>query len=173
MCDPLTITAIAVTTAASVATSTISAKQQAAMAKQQQESARRNELIQQETLRTRAIQEADAAALRKQELTDSAREALAVADVSAGEGGVGGNSVRSIARDIERQRLAGINAIERNEGATQDQLGLEAQGVRANLARNISNINPGTGPALAGLTGAVQGVGQGLMLGQGINELRS
>lgn len=169
MCDPVSLSIAAVTigvasTAASTTTSAMQAQAQADMAKRSAEDARRNEQIQQETLRTRALQEADAANLRKQALTDSAREALAVADVSAGEGGVGGNSVRAIARDIERQRLAGINAVERNDDATQEQLALEARGVRARAAREINSLNPGMGPGLAATNSALQGLGNTLML---------
>lgn len=142
------------------------AKAQEKQAKAQARSIRQGELIQQETLRTRAVQEADAAAIRKQQLTDQARETLAIADVSAAESGVGGNSVRSIARDINRQRLAGINAVDRNQDATQAQLALEQRGVRAGAARQINSLNPGVGAGYAATQGALQGLAQGLQLTQ-------
>lgn len=169
MCDPVTLglTAVAigtVSTVTSTASAAVQAQTQASMAKRSAKDARRNEQIQQETLRTRALQEADAASLRKQELTDTAREALSVANVSAGEGGIGGTSVRAIARDIERQRLTGINAIDRNESATQEQLSLEARGVRARAAREINSLNPGMGAGLAATNAALQGLGNTLML---------
>lgn len=161
---PIAVGTALVGTATSTATSAIGAQTQAQMAKKQARAARRSEEIQQETLRTRGLQEADATAIRKQQLTDQAREALAIADVSAGESGVGGNSVRSIARDINRQRLAGINAADRNLDATQDQISLEQRGVRARTARQINSINPGPGAGLAATNAAIQGLGNTLML---------
>ena len=178
MCDFITPTVAAIgiglaSAAASTTTSVLASQAQAAGAKRQARAAHQSEVLQQETLRQRAVQEADAAAIRKQQLTDSAREALATADVSAAESGVGGNSVRNIARNINRQRLAGINAVDRNQDATQAQLALERQGLRAATAREINSLNPGVGAGLAGTSAALQGLGNTLSLANAASNIET
>ncbi|MCR9093371.1 MAG: hypothetical protein NXI30_04070 [bacterium] len=156
MCEPVTMAVLGATFAAE------SAKTQEKMASRSASSALRSGRIQQNTIRKRQIQEARAAGLKKQEVRDAAQRAQSVNQVATGEAGIGGRTVKALARDIRRRELAGIAAVDRNEDAVQEQLALEAQGANAATARSISAINPGPGAGIAATEGGLRGISQGL-----------
>lgn len=161
MCDPFSVATIYAATAG------VQADTQKKAASSQAKATRAAAAQQRRQVAKRQVQEERSASQRKQAITDDAQAALSTATVSAAEGGVGGSGspvVAAIARDIRRQRLEGINAVDDNLAATQDQLQEQQAGITAQANRQINAINPGPGIGLALGPALIQGAATGAQL---------
>jgi multidrug efflux pump subunit AcrA (membrane-fusion protein) len=172
MCDPVSISLIAATTAISMGTSMASASAQAQQAKAQEEAAQQAHLLEQQALAERQLQEAESASDRQDQVNLEAQRAASTAQLTAAEAGVGGGSVRARLAQIERDRMAGVVAVQRNEEVTQAQLGRQREGRTAQLSRELTSIDRGPGMGMAALTGGLSGVSTGLSIAGGVKDIR-
>ncbi|MET3601121.1 hypothetical protein ABID12_003072 [Martelella mangrovi] len=92
------------------------------------------------TLMNRMVQENMAAVLEEDEIRRSGRSARATAQVNADARGVSGASVDMIAGDISRQEGEALTVRGMNAAATQQQLLLEGQAVKARSDTSIYNL---------------------------------
>ncbi|MBW9073294.1 virion core protein, T7 gp14 family [Agrobacterium deltaense] len=103
MCDPITMVAAALGTAQTV-TGYIGERQAAAaqnaMVRENQKAANANLVREYADVQTRQIQEEDAAAVQKQDISREARAARATTMAAAGEAGVSGLSVDALLADV-------------------------------------------------------------------------
>lgn len=160
MCDPLAIT----TVVTAVVATTVSVEQQKAQAKAQAKTQKRanqniktEQGLKQAALARRGLQEADAADERAQLVRDETERALALAQTSAGEANVEGQSAASIARIIERRGQTGIRAVEKNDEFLQEQLLSDALGVDADARRKTNSLGPRIDPTSVAINAALAG----------------
>lgn len=146
MCDPTTLFI-----ASQVAATTIGIAQQRATAKAQNKVFEANKLIaQKEAARqfsevdTRILQERRAAAQRLQSIAEQSSKALGQSIVSAGEGGVAGNSVQILFNEFVRQNLESKFRIGEQLEDVQNQLQQNKKAIQANLERQVLSSAPTT-----------------------------
>ena len=142
MCEPATITAIALGTAQAGMTivgQQQQAKTQAKVQKNASEAERQRYLQEVSSMRVQQGQEEVAAAQRIQESTRKAREARATARVSAGEAGVAGLSVDALINDLTREeanyRFATNQQLQMNDVNRTMQLDQAGLGFTNNMLR--------------------------------------
>ena len=142
MCDPVTLTALALGAAqagAQVHGQRQQAKTQAKVQKNASIAERQRYLAEVSSMRVQQGQEQVAAAQRIQEATRKAREARSTARVSAGEAGVAGLSVDALINDLTREqaehRFATTQQLEMNDVNRQMQLKDAGLGFTNNMLR--------------------------------------
>lgn len=168
MCEPVTI--MAISTAISVGTSMASAAAQSKQANAQEDAARQAHLLEQQALAERQLQEAESASERQDAVNMEAQRAASTAQLTAAEAGVGGGSVRARLAQIERDRMSGVIAVQRNEEVLQSQIGRQREGRTAQLSRELTSIDRGPGMGMAALTGGLSGVSTGLSIYGGMKN---
>ncbi|MDC1295540.1 hypothetical protein N8077_04325 [Myxococcota bacterium] len=177
MCDFITPTVMAgiaiASAAASAAASGVAAADQADQAKAQADAARQAENIEQQMMVERQLQEADASAQKTLAIRDEAELAKSTVELTSSEAGISGSSsVRRKLAQVKRNRLEGVAAVENNAEAVQSQLSAERQGRRAQMGRELSQINTGPGVGMASFTGGLNGLSTGLSLAGGMKTLK-
>lgn len=116
------------------------AKAQEAANKRAAQSAIVSANAQTQALHARELQEREAALQQKREVQSEARKAESRVVTSAGEAGITGLSLDSLLFDIGFTRGENERAIEANQDFTAEQLGRQAQGVRAQAAGRIASL---------------------------------
>lgn len=149
MCEPLTIMTAALS-AASTVTGFIGAQQQAKaqnqMVRENQKAANANLVREYADVQTRQIQEEDAAAVQKQDLSREARAARATTMAAAGEAGVSGLSVDALLADVYGKEATAKDRILQNTGFTTHNLTREMDGLKAKAKDRINSMPWATGP---------------------------
>jgi hypothetical protein len=156
MCEPVSI--IAGTTAVIGAGSAIAGHVGAANARaKNSKAAYEAGREEQRLIGLRQQQEVEGASLTIMQADRKAREADALARVSAGESGVAGASVDLLLADLERQRLEFSTGTKRNLQNQLDQGQMEKQAAFAGTRNRIAST-PGPNPFLTGLQIAGSGL---------------
>ena len=156
MCDPLSITAAALSVGSTIA----SADAQRSQNFQNKKAARDALTVQNRDISIRALQERIAAAQESQALNKQAAEAASLTNVSAAGGNVGGMTVDMLIQDVENTRLEGLDRIAQQSDVTQSGLMRERSGALA-TSRNRANQTSGPNPFAVGLrigSGVIDGV---------------
>lgn len=147
MCEPISITAIALSSFAAVSSFT-GQRQQAAQIESDNaafEEVNRSEAISDALLSFRDIniRELEESIAASETTFDSSLEAQAAAStaaVAAGEAGVSGNSVDALLADFKAQQARRKDRINQNLGLNLAQLERQKQGIRANARSRINSF---------------------------------
>ncbi len=162
MCDPITMVAAALGTAQTV-TGYIGERQAAAaqnaMARENQKAANANLVREYADVQTRQIQEEDAAAVQKQDISREARAARATTMAAAGEAGVSGLSVDALLADVYGKEATAKDRISQNSGFTTSNLTREMDGLKAKAQDRINSMPWATGPSPFAAALKIGGVG--------------
>lgn len=162
MCDPVTITALAVASAgATIAQQQHAANEQNRYQKFVYGERKEAALETFNQLREREFQERAKAAQDIRRVTSQARMAQAQAKVSALEGGAAGGSVNALLAQFERGELANVGIVENNLATTSRQLHQQAvaAGHIEGPQKAFGPLDSGIGIAAAGLQLASAGIG--------------
>lgn len=169
MCDPVTLTVIAV---AGTAASILQNQQQAQAANEYEEAlyGQRKEAAVETfaALRERELQERAKASQDVQQVTTLARQASSAAKLQALESGTAGVSVGLLLDQFERQQLSNISVIRSNLGATTRQIRAQerAAGRLQGPATTLGPLDTPLGIVTSGLQVAGAGL-QAHQLGKG------
>lgn len=150
MCEPLTLTAAAfgvLQTGMEFIGAQQQAKQQNDMVRQNQRAANENLVREYADVQTRQIQEEDAAAVQKQDLSREARAARATTVAAAGEAGVSGLSVDALLADVYGKEATAKDRISQNTGFTTENLTREMDGLKAKAKDRINSMPWASGPS--------------------------
>jgi hypothetical protein len=98
--------------------------------------------LQQKQLQARAVQEGEKASQEQQAVSLDAARARATARTAAGESGVAGLSLDALLSDFTRSEAMYRDTSNRNLQGVREQLGYEAEGVRATSRGQINAIRP-------------------------------
>ncbi|MFB7147759.1 virion core protein, T7 gp14 family [Agrobacterium deltaense] len=162
MCDPITMVAAALGTAQTV-TGYMGERQAAAaqnaMVRENQKAANANLVREYADVQTRQIQEEDAAAVQKQDLSREARAARATTMAAAGEAGVSGLSVDALLADVYGKEATAKDRISQNSGFTTANLTREMDGLKAKAQDRINSMPWATGPSPFAAALKIGGVG--------------
>lgn len=162
MCDPITMVAAALGTAQTV-TGYIGERQAAAaqnaMVRENQKAANANLVREYADVQTRQIQEEDAAAVQKQDISREARAARATTMAAAGEAGVSGLSVDALLADVYGKEATAKDRISQNSGFTTSNLTREMDGLKAKAQDRINSMPWATGPSPFAAALKIGGVG--------------
>ncbi|TRA85481.1 hypothetical protein EXN24_23650 [Rhizobium rhizogenes] len=162
MCDPITMVAAALGTAQTV-TGYMGERQAAAaqnaMVRENQKAANANLVREYADVQTRQIQEEDAAAVQKQDLSREARAARATTMAAAGEAGVSGLSVDALLADVYGKEATAKDRISQNSGFTTSNLTREMDGLKAKAQDRINSMPWATGPSPFAAALKIGGVG--------------
>jgi hypothetical protein len=150
MCDPFSITSLALSASASIASYQAQAKNAQAQAKYQNQVAlQTGQLAQQNYLQQtgEAGNEISQGGLQvSQELSlnkTRGLQAAASADTAAAEGGVGGNSVDELLQDFRHQEAMAADSIKTNQSFTTDQIINQEKSLQAQAQGRIASSRPG------------------------------
>ena len=152
MCDPITmaVSSFAIGAAQTV-TSYMGDKQAAAtqnaMVRENQKAANANLVREYADVQTRQIQEEDAAAIQKQDISREARAARATTMAAAGEAGVSGLSVDALLADVHGKEATAKDRISQNSGFTTSNLTREMDGLKAKAQDRINSMPWASGPS--------------------------
>lgn len=162
MCDPITMVAAALGTAQTV-TGYIGERQAAAaqnaMVRENQRASNANLVREYADVQTRQIQEEDAAAVQKQDISREARAARATTMAAAGEAGVSGLSVNALLADVYGKETTAKDRISQNSGFTTSNLTREMDGLKAKAQDRINSMPWATGPSPFAAALKIGGVG--------------
>lgn len=162
MCDPITMVAAALGTAQTV-TGYVGERQAAAaqnaMVRENQKAANANLVREYADVQTRQIQEEDAAAVQKQDISREARAARATTMAAAGEAGVSGLSVDALLADVYGKEATAKDRISQNSGFTTSNLTREMDGLKAKAQDRINSMPWVTGPSSFAAALKIGGVG--------------
>ncbi|MCZ7973388.1 hypothetical protein O9X80_02610 [Agrobacterium salinitolerans] len=162
MCDPITMVAAALGTAQTV-TGYIGERQAAAaqnaMVRENQRASNANLVREYADVQTRQIQEEDAAAVQKQDISREARAARATTMAAAGEAGVSGLSVDALLADVYGKEATAKDRISQNSGFTTSNLTREMDGLKAKAQDRINSMPWATGPSPFAAALKIGGVG--------------
>lgn len=162
MCDPITMVAAALGTAQTV-TGYMGERQAAAtqnaMVRENQKAANANLVREYADVQTRQIQEEDAAAIQKQDISREARAARATTMAAAGEAGVSGLSVDALLADVYGKEATAKDRISQNSGFTTSNLTREMDGLKAKAQDRINSMPWATGPSPLAAALKIGGVG--------------
>jgi hypothetical protein len=152
MCGPLAMAATSLAIGATQTVTSYMGEQQAAaaqnaMVRQNQQAANANLVREYADVQTRQIQEEDAAATQKQDLSREARAARATTMAAAGEAGVSGLSVDALVADVYGKEATAKDRISQNTGFTTENLTREMDGLKAKAQDRINSIPWATGPS--------------------------
>lgn len=154
MCDPITLTTLAISVASSAA-GFVSEMQGAAAQTQYAEQNKVNARVAYEDT-TRAINEQqsqalEAAAADKFDTALEARSARATNAVAAGESGISGNTVDGLMRDIYAQQGRYEDRINENTDWSIAQLQQQKRGAGAQMVDRTNAVQPGQKPSFLNL----------------------
>lgn len=135
------------------------AKQQNAMVRENQKAANANLVREYADVQTRQIQEEDAAAVQKQDLSREARAARATTMAAAGEAGVSGLSVDALLADVYGKEATAKDRISQNNGFTTQNLTREMDGLKANAQDRINSMPWSSGPSPFAAALKIGGIG--------------
>ncbi|MDR6816270.1 hypothetical protein J2X76_001424 [Neorhizobium sp. 2083] len=135
------------------------AKQQNAMVRENQRAANENLVREYADVQTRQIQEEDAAAAQKQDLSREARAARATTMAAAGEGGVSGLSVDALLADVYGKEATAKDRISQNTGFTTENLTREMDGLKAKAKDRINSMPWASGPSPFAAALKIGGIG--------------
>lgn len=162
MCDPITMVAAALGTAQTV-TGYIGERQAAAaqnaMVRENQKAANTNLVREYADVQTRQIEEEDAAAVQKQDISRDARAARATTMAAAGEAGVSGLSVDALLADVYGKEATAKDRISQNSGFTTSNLTREMDGLKAKAQDRINSMPWATGPSPFATALKIGGIG--------------
>lgn len=162
MCEPLSIMTAAFGIA-QTATQFIGAQQQAKaqneMVRENQKAANANLVREYADVQTRQLQEEDAAAVQKQDVSREARAARATTMAAAGEAGVAGLSVDALLADVYGKEATAKDRISQNNGFTTQNLTREMDGLRAKAKDRINSMPWANGPSPFAAALKIGGVG--------------
>lgn len=152
MCDPVTIAVAsfgigAVQTGMSYISANQAAQQQNDMVRENQKAANANLVREYADVQRRQIQEEDAAAVQKQDVSREARAARATTMAAAGEAGVAGLSVDALLADVYGKEATAKDRIDQNTGFTTENLTREMDGLKAKAKDRINSMPWATGPS--------------------------
>lgn len=99
-----------------------------------------------QSLNSRMIQEGEAAAAQKQQLSLEALRRQERAAVAAGESGVSGSSVDRTVSEFETARLRGVTTVNAQTEALRNQIELEKIGASAEAVNRINSLPRGQAP---------------------------
>ena len=99
-----------------------------------------------QSLNSRMIQEGEAAASQKQQLSLEALRRQERASVAAGESGVSGSSVDRTVAEFETARLRGVTTVNAQTEALRNQIELEKIGASAEAVNRINSLPRGQAP---------------------------
>ncbi len=164
MCDPITM---AVSSFAIGAVQTVTgymgekqaAVTQNAMVRENQKAANANLVREYADVQTRQIQEEDAAAVQKQDISREARAARATTMAAAGEAGVSGLSVDALLADVYGKEATAKDRISQNSGFTTSNLTREMDGLKAKAQDRINSMPWATGPSPFAAALKIGGIG--------------
>lgn len=159
MCEPIMMAAMALGTAQTVmgyAGERQAAATQNAMVRENQKAANANLVREYADVQTRQIQEEDAAAVQKQDIS---REARATTMAAAGEAGVSGLSVDALLADVYGKEATAKDRISQNSGFTTANLTREMDGLKAKAQDRINSMPWATGPSPLAAALKIGGVG--------------
>ncbi|QTK79789.1 hypothetical protein AT6N2_C2140 [Agrobacterium tumefaciens] len=162
MCNPLALVATALgaaQTAIGYAGEKQAAAAQNAMVRENQRAANANLVREYADVQTRQIQEEDAAAVQKQDISREARAARATTMAAAGEAGVSGLSVDALLADVYGKEATAKDRISQNSGFTTANLTREMDGLRAKAQDRINSMPWATGPSPFAAALKIGGVG--------------
>lgn len=162
MCDPITMAATvlgAAQTAIGYAGERKAAATQNAMVRENQKAANANLVREYADVQTRQIQEEDAAAVQKQDISREARAARATTMAAAGEAGVSGLSVDALLADVYGKEATAKDRISQNSGFTTANLTREMDGLKAKAQDRINSMPWATGPSPFAAALKIGGVG--------------
>jgi len=132
---------------------------QNAMARENQKAANANLVREYADVQTRQIQEEDAAAVQKQDISREARAARATTMAAAGEAGVSGLSVDALLADVYGKEATAKDRISQNSGFTTSNLTREMDGLKAKAQDRINSMPWATGPSPFAAALKIGGVG--------------
>ncbi len=162
MCDPITMAATVLGTAQTAigyAVERKAAAAQNAMVRENQKAANANLVREYADVQTRQIQEEDAAAVQKQDISREARAARATTMAAAGEAGVSGLSVDALLADVYGKEATAKDRISQNSGFTTSNLTREMDGLKAKAQDRINSMPWATGPSPFAAVLKIGGVG--------------
>jgi hypothetical protein len=164
MCDPITIAVSsfaigAVQTGMQYVAGNQAAKQQNDMVRENQRAANANLVREYADVQTRQIQEEDAAAVQKQDVSREARAARATTMAAAGEAGVSGLSVEALLADVYGKEATAKDRVSQNTGFTTDNLTREMDGLKAKATDRINSMPWASGPSPFAAALKIGGVG--------------
>jgi hypothetical protein len=162
MCEPVTMMAAALgalQTGMEFIGAQQQAKQQNAMVRQNQRAANENLVREYADVQTRQIQEEDAAAAQKQDLSREARAARATTMAAAGEAGVSGLSVDALLADVYGKEATAKDRISQNTGFTTANLTREMDGLKAKAKDRINSMPWASGPSPFAAALKIGGIG--------------
>lgn len=162
MCEPFTLMATALGVA-QTGMSFISAQQQAKaqnqMVRENQKAANANLVREYADVQTRQIQEEDAAAVQKQDISREARAARATTMAAAGEAGVSGLSIDALLADVYGKEATAKDRVSQNTGFTTQNLTREMDGLKAKAQDRINSMPWATGPSPLAAALKIGGIG--------------
>tara|TARA_R110002153_G_C13328494_1_gene497667 strand:- start:5836 stop:6384 length:549 start_codon:yes stop_codon:yes gene_type:complete len=100
-----------------------------------------------QSLNERLIQEGEAIAAKKMQLSIEALKRQEAVVVTAGEAGVTGSSVDALYNDFVAQRLRGDDTLTQNANAIERQIALERRGANAEAENRINSVRQGQQPS--------------------------
>lgn len=153
MCDPVSITAAALSIGSTLAGADAQKKQH----DRNKKNASNALTIANRDISLRALQERLAAAQERIQLDAQAKEISGLTEVSAAGGGVGGMTIDMLLQDVENRRLGGQDAITQQLDATLGALDRERAGALVS-SRREANQTSAPNPFAVGLRIAAGGV---------------
>lgn len=168
MCDPISLTTLAITTASTALTFKGQQEQAAQMNKASQTNAANTAAStndQYNQVRLRQLQEGEALTGEKQQVAEETRAAQATAAVAAGTAGVSGNSVRGLIRDF-RGRQGRYNASVDTQRRWNDQQTEQSlTGIQSQGQSQINSIQTVAPPSFFDAALRIAGAGAGAYAG--------
>ncbi|MCB5203179.1 hypothetical protein LH464_11930 [Neorhizobium sp. T786] len=135
------------------------AKAQNDMVRENQKAANANLVREYADVQTRQIQEEDATAVQKQDLSREARAARATTMAAAGEAGVAGLSVDALLADVYGKEAMAKDRISQNSGFITQNLSREMDGLKAKAKDRINSMPWATGPSPFAAALKIGGIG--------------
>lgn len=162
MCDPVSLIAATLgvaQTGMSYIGQQQAAKAQNEMVRQNQKAANANLVREYADVQTRQIQEEDAAAVQKQDISREARAARATTMAAAGEAGVSGLSIDALLADVYGKEATAKDRVSQNTGFTTQNLTREMDGLKAKAQDRINSMPWATGPSPLAAALKIGGIG--------------
>lgn len=123
------------------------AKRQNAQYLQNADNARVAFVDENRALNRRLMQEGDKAAVEKLQQNIQAEQVAAKQKVSAGEGGIAGNTVAAILRDTERVRSVNQGTIQRNFDWSAQQIADQKNATQTTFVNRLNSVAKGSAPS--------------------------
>jgi hypothetical protein len=150
MCDPFSLTTLAISAASSAAAYSAQASQakaqanyQNTVAEQTGQIAQQNYLQQTATAGNQQMQGQLQSGQALQSNQTAGLQANATASLAAAEGGVGGNTVGELLQDFKRQEAMAADNIKTNQTFSNDQIQNQELGLQAQAQGRIASSRPG------------------------------